>query len=149
MSLDKVNAIDVSRWQPNINWSCVAEQGIIFAALRASVSNYYTDPSYVLNAEGASRYGIIHPPYHVTRPDKLINGKDNSPKAQMDYFANVIEGHHDGVVVLDVELANVYGKTDVFHSKSLVTDVNMTCWEIAKTRYDQVYFYTRFSFLKD
>ena len=82
----------------------------------------------------------------MTRAERTILGKDNSPKAQMDFFASVIDGHHDGVVILDVELANDYS-TNLQLPKQLITDSNMECWEIAKKRYDEVLFYSRADFL--
>jgi GH25 family lysozyme M1 (1,4-beta-N-acetylmuramidase) len=145
---NKPNLIDISRHQGKINWSCMAKQGVIWAAMRATICAYYKDPLYRYNAEQAKANGIMRPPYHVTRADRYILGKDNSAQAQMDYFAEAIEGLHDGVVVLDVELAHAYGTTRPL-PKSQVTKLNLACWEIALKRYDAVYFYTRASFMND
>lgn len=134
--------IDVSRWQGNINWSCMVAQGVIFAAMRATVANYYKDEKFDYNWDESQKKGIINQPYHVTRADAVILGKDNTPLAQMDYFAKAIEGRHNGVVVLDVELYQFYGTKTVIPKRQM-TDVNMECVRIARQRYDEVYFYSR------
>jgi len=141
-----IEMIDVSRWQDPIDWACMRRRGIKFAAMRATVANYYTDPTYEKNADGAKEQSIIRPPYHVTRAEGKISGMDNSPQTQMDFFAKAIEGRHDGVVILDCELYNAYDTGDQL-SKGLITDTNMACWEIARSRYDFVLFYSRADFL--
>ncbi len=141
--------IDVSKWVPGINWDCMKSKGLMWAALRATVSNYYTDPTFFPNSDNCKRVGIHRPPYHVTRADKTILGVDNSPTRQMDYFSGAINGRHDGVVILDVELAMSYENQTLKLPKQQVTDVNMKCWEIAKSRYDSVLFYSRASFMDE
>jgi GH25 family lysozyme M1 (1,4-beta-N-acetylmuramidase) len=146
MKIEPIEIIDVSKWQPNINWACMEQQGVRLAFTRGTVSVYYTDATLKINMLGMKDNGIRRVPYHVTRADKTLAGMNNSAKVQMDYFAKAIEGLHDGIVCLDVELALSYD-TSVLISKQQLTDVNMDCWELARQRYDEVYWYSRTTFM--
>lgn len=142
--------IDVSRWIVGINWECMRLNGLKWAGMRATVSNYYVDPTYKFNAARAGANGIMRPPYLVPRADATILGTLNTPKIQMDLFSKTIDGLHDGVVIQDVEVATSYPDANgnvVTLPKQQVTDVNMACWEIAKQRYDHVIWYSRASFM--
>jgi len=63
--MTKVPGIDVSRWQRDIDWSLVASAGFRFAAIRATIGNYYTDPRFYLNWDGAREAGLLISAYHV------------------------------------------------------------------------------------
>jgi len=57
--------IDVSRWQGEIDWFAVARAGVKFAAIRATVGDYYKDPMFERNWAGALAAGILVGAYHV------------------------------------------------------------------------------------
>lgn len=148
VNVSPIKAIDISKWQPNVDWSCMSNKGLIFAGMRATIANYYKDDWFKRHAEGAKSKGIIRVPYHVTRAEDKILGVSNTPMNQMDMFDAFIDGYHDGVVCLDVELAQIYNSTS-FNTKQKVTDTNLECLRIARQRYDEVYWYSRATFMDD
>jgi len=95
----KVPGIDVSRWQREVNWSRVAGAGYRFAVIRATIGNYYTDPRFYVNWQGAREAGLLVSAYHVVAPEKPAD-------SQMERFFDVLEGRSgDLPLVLDVELS--------------------------------------------
>lgn len=95
----KVPGIDVSRWQREINWGRVAGAGYRFAVIRATIGNYYTDPRFYVNWQGAQEAGLLVSAYHVVAPEKPAD-------SQMERFFDVLEGRSgDLPLVLDVELS--------------------------------------------
>jgi len=94
-----VPGIDVSRWQGEINWSRVGGAGYRFAVMRATIGNYYTDPRFYVNWDGAREAGLLISAYHVVAPEKPAD-------SQMDRFFDVLDGRSgDLPLVLDVELS--------------------------------------------
>ena len=90
--------IDVSYWQGSIDWSQVAGAGYRFAVLRATVGNYYSDPTFAFNWTQARANGILVSAYHVVNPR-------NSASSQIDHFLNFLgDRNPDLPLVLDVEL---------------------------------------------
>ncbi len=93
--------VDVSRHQGEMNWQKCAAQGVKFAAIRATVGNYYTDPRVVENWNGAKEVGLDVTLYHVVVPD-------NSVSSQMGNFFALVEmaflKSPDLPYVLDCEL---------------------------------------------
>ena len=100
----EVKGIDVSRWQGEINWQLVAAAGCHFAAIRATVGNYYTDPYFARNREGALLYGVYPIYYHVVTPEYSI-------KSQTDRFLSVVGDLGKARAVMDVELVRDQSKT--------------------------------------
>lgn len=92
-----IKGIDVSRWQGEIDWKQVAGAGYLFAAMRATIGDYYTDPTFTTNFDGAKAAGIVPFPYHVLRTDIKEN-------RQTSYFLNALDGRKVWMVVLDVEV---------------------------------------------
>lgn len=92
-----VSGIDVSRWQNAIDWSKIADAGYKYAGIRASVGNFYTDPRFEENFDGAIVNGIIPLPYHVIRPDFDV-------ASNLGRFKEALNGREASGYVLDVEL---------------------------------------------
>ena len=93
----KAFGIDVSRHQGEIDWPLVAQQGVLFAGIRASVSDYYIDETFKRNYDGAVAAGIIPLPYWVIRFDRA---SDN----QADKYLEALDGRKTWLDVCDVEL---------------------------------------------
>jgi GH25 family lysozyme M1 (1,4-beta-N-acetylmuramidase) len=92
--------IDVSRWQGTVDWQKVAEAGVTFAAIRATVGDYYTDPEFSKNVAAAQANGIYVTAYHVVRPSI-------DPAKQIGHFLEVVAPFRlDLRPVLDVELTD-------------------------------------------
>lgn len=56
--------VDVSRYQGEIDWSTLADQGIEFAFIKATEGSSYVDPQFVANLEAASTAGVRAGAYH-------------------------------------------------------------------------------------
>jgi lysozyme len=132
-----VRGIDVSRWQGDINWQLVAAAGCEFAAIRATVGNYYTDPYFERNREGAILYGVYPHYYHVVCPD-------NSIKSQIDRFVNVVGGIGIARPVMDIELVRD-------KDKQVITEVCKGCLSESSSRlgrkaipYSNAYFWNTY-----
>ncbi len=92
-----ITGIDVSRHQGAIDWQKIADAGIRWAAMRATIGDYYTDETFEFNFDGAKAVGIIPFPYHVIRTDK-------GDTEQADYFLNALDGRKTWMNVMDVEV---------------------------------------------
>jgi len=99
----QVDGIDVSYWQPNINWPLVAADGIVFAIMRVSDGDPATggtyDTEFQDNWAGSKAAGVIRGPYQFFRPS-------DSPTAQADLLISEIGGAMtpgDLPPVIDVE----------------------------------------------
>lgn len=90
--------VDVSRHQGPMDWKKCAARGVTFAAIRVTVGNYYTDPRFEENWQGAKAAGLLVTAYHVVTPEYSV-------RSQMERFRAVIGGHWpDLPPVLDCEL---------------------------------------------
>ncbi|RDB29714.1 N,O-diacetylmuramidase [Hypsizygus marmoreus] len=100
--------IDVSGWQPNINWAQVKANGIQFAFIKATEGTGYTNPQFSSQYTGATNNNIIRGGYHFALPDR------SSGAAQATYFLAHGGGWSgDGRTLpgaLDIEY-NPYGAT--------------------------------------
>jgi GH25 family lysozyme M1 (1,4-beta-N-acetylmuramidase) len=97
-SVNGVPGIDVSRWQGEIDWGRVAAAGYRFAVIRATVGNYYTDPRFYINWEGAGDAKLLLAAYHVLAPERPAD-------SQIECLFDVLGARSpDFPVVFDVEL---------------------------------------------
>jgi len=94
-----VGGIDVSRYQGTVDWKKVFDGGYVkFAAIRATVGDYYQDPRFEENYYGAREAGIYVGAYHVIVP--TINAI-----SQFRNFYNAVgEKKLDLGPIIDVEL---------------------------------------------
>jgi lysozyme len=101
--MSRAPGIDVSRWQGEIDWARVAVAGYRFAVIRATVGNYYTDPRFYVNWEGAWHADLLLSAYHVVAPEIPAD-------SQVERFFEVLSGRSsDFPLVLDVELSRDVG----------------------------------------
>jgi len=99
--------IDVSRWQGEINWNAVAAAGYRFAVVRATIGNYYTDPRFYENWNGARGAGVLVSAYHVVAPDRPAD-------SQIDRFFDVLGARKSDLpLVLDIELSHDISPADI------------------------------------
>src|SRR3989337_1102041 len=97
----RAKIIDVSLYQGDIDWGKVAStaERNTAVAVRCTVGNYYTDPNFLTNWDGAKAAGLKVTAYHVITPEY-------SAASQIDRFKSVLGNRTpDWPVVLDVELA--------------------------------------------
>jgi lysozyme len=105
--MSRAPGIDVSRWQGAVNWGKVAVAGYRFAVIRATVGNYYTDPRFYLNWEGARDARLLVSAYHVVAPER-------SADSQIARLFEVLDGRSsDFPLVLDVEISRDVGSEGI------------------------------------
>ncbi len=96
---DYVFGADFSRHSGEIDWDKLVKEGIKWAGLRASVCDYYIDPTFRYNYDNSVRVGIIPLPYYVVRFDDKY-----SSDAQADKYLEALHGRKTWVDIPDVEL---------------------------------------------
>jgi len=100
--------LDVSGYQPDVNWSSVASKGGKFVYIKATEGTGYRNPSFAKQYNGSYKAGLIRGAYHFARPDI------SSGTTQANYFVDHGGGWSaDGKTLpgaLDMEY-NPYGAT--------------------------------------
>ncbi|TFK37986.1 glycoside hydrolase family 25 protein [Crucibulum laeve] len=129
--------IDVSSFQPNVDWTGAKQNGISFA--NASLPAGYQNPSYSSQYAGAASAGIIRGAYHFAWPDS------SSGVAQATYFLAHGGGWtNDGLTLpgaLDIEYAPSGPECYGLNSSAMVswiTDFSNT-YHAATNRYPVIY----------
>ncbi|KAG7095334.1 hypothetical protein E1B28_006097 [Marasmius oreades] len=93
--------IDVSHFQPNVDWAQVKANGISFAFIKATEGTTFIDPSFSSHYTGATNAGLIRGAYHFGHPDS------SSGATQANFFLAHGGGWSgDGITfpgVLDIE----------------------------------------------
>ncbi|MET1088102.1 MAG: GH25 family lysozyme [Arthrobacter sp.] len=104
-----VQGLDVSGHQPSVDWQQQWNMGARFAYVKATEGNYYTNPSYSSQYQGARKIGMIRGAYHFAIPN-WSSGAD-----QARYFVQNGGGWtSDGYTmppVLDFEFNPYEGRT--------------------------------------
>ena len=77
-----IMGMDVSGWQPTVNWSAEYSKGARFAYVKATEGTGYTSPSFTSQYRGSYNVGMIRGAYHFALPSV------SSGAAQADYFVN-------------------------------------------------------------
>ncbi|KAG9242936.1 putative N,O-diacetyl muramidase [Calycina marina] len=72
--------LDVSGYQPNINWSSVKANGAFFVYIKATEGTTYQNPSFSSQYSGATSVALVRGGYHFARPSS------SSGAAQATYF---------------------------------------------------------------
>jgi len=83
--MERAQGIDVSAYQPSIDWKKVKEAEISFAYLKATQGISYVSKEFKKQLAGARSVGIYPGAYHYAELNK-------DPIKQMDHFYAVIEG---------------------------------------------------------
>lgn len=95
----KIKGIDVSRWQENIDWAKVKQDGVEFALIKACQEAGFTDSCFKTNIEGAQRNGIKCGVYSYS---KALTAAGMEAEAR--YFLNIVKPYKlDYPMVLDLE----------------------------------------------
>jgi GH25 family lysozyme M1 (1,4-beta-N-acetylmuramidase) len=107
-NVDGLPGLDVSGYQPGIDWNAVKANGAQFAYVKATESTTYQSPEFANQYNGSYNVGLIRGAYHFATPDT------SSGAAQADYFVDHGGGWSaDGKTLpgmLDIEY-NPYGAT--------------------------------------
>jgi lysozyme len=99
-----LEGVDVSYYQPQINWPAAKKSGVAFAFVRVSDGAGFLDPEFPANWPAAGQAGVVRGPYQFFRP-----GED--PIAQADLLVASLQkqgGLHPGDIppVLDIEVTD-------------------------------------------
>ena len=100
--MSNIRGIDISGWDPYIDWQTVRNQDIRFAIAKATEGTEYFSPHFTEQWEGAKSVGILRGAYHYLRAN--LDGAK-----QADFFlykVNIQDG--DLPPFLDIEGANNY-----------------------------------------
>jgi lysozyme len=62
--------IDVSLWQPNVDWVALKKAGVNFAFAKATEADNITDPQFAKNWPAMKAAGVVRGAYHFFRPGK-------------------------------------------------------------------------------
>lgn len=102
-----LTGIDVSAYQPHIDWRAVAEAGNAFAFVKATEGTRYVSPVFRTQRDGAKGEGLLVGAYGFGRWER------DDPEAQAEHFARTIGelGPGDLSPVLDLEWCST-GKKD-------------------------------------
>ncbi len=103
-----VHGIDVSKWQGDIDWNKVAQEGHKFAFIRVSDGLNYIDSKFPYNWSEARRVGIIRGAYQFFRPNL---DADQQAQLLLDKMGALEEG--DLPPVIDVEDTGGLSPTEV------------------------------------
>lgn len=92
-----IRGVDISNWQPNINYQALKDAGVEIVIMKASESNYYRDKCLDQHYNGCKAQGMKVGFYHFFRCDK-------NATEQARFFMNCIQGKtYDVKLVLDIE----------------------------------------------
>ncbi|BCN31970.1 GH25 family lysozyme [Anaeromicropila herbilytica] len=95
----EIKGIDVSKWQGNIDWEAVEEDGVEFAMLRASYGSSSVDPMFEKNYQGAKDNGIAVGAYHYSYATTVAKAT-----TEVEFFIKQLEGKtFEYPVCVDIE----------------------------------------------
>lgn len=95
-----VKGIDVSAYQPNVNFAQVKASGIEVVYIKATEGTAYINPLLDKQYQGAKAAGLKVGFYHFIHPSTVANAQ-----AQAQYFVSAVGGMaYDCPLVMDIEL---------------------------------------------
>ena len=103
--------IDISKYQNNIDWTQVKNDGVDFAMVRASLGSYTADPLFESHITGAKSVGIHTGAYHYFYATTVAEAEEEA-----NFFLKCISGHAFSFpVAVDVEEPTIshVGKTQL------------------------------------
>lgn len=78
-----IPGIDISRYQPEIDWSAVAGSGVQFCFIKATEGGQDVDPLFKEHWDEAAKAGLLRGAYHFFRPQAPV-------AAQLDVFTRTL-----------------------------------------------------------
>ncbi|MEM9548357.1 MAG: GH25 family lysozyme [Bacteroidota bacterium] len=102
-SKTNLQGIDISAYQPHVDWSKVKEDNISFVFIKATGGRTYVDPSFKQHWASAGKADMMKGAYH------FYYTKD-TPEAQADFFISTVKSGYtaqDLPPVLDIETDGV------------------------------------------
>jgi GH25 family lysozyme M1 (1,4-beta-N-acetylmuramidase) len=93
---EKCLLVDVSLYQPNMDWKILANNGVAGVIIRASAGSYRQDPMFLQHVKSADSAGMIIGAYHWLDPN-------NDDVAQAQNFLNAVKNQPIRFLALDME----------------------------------------------
>lgn len=102
-----IKGVDISNWQPKINYQALKNAGVEVVIMKATESNFYKDKYMDQHYNNCKALGMKVGFYHFFRCNKPA-------KEQAQFFINTIAGKsYDVKLVLDIESAEGQSKSTV------------------------------------
>jgi lysozyme len=102
VNMSLVHGVDVSVYEPKVDWLALRAQGFKFAFIRATSSTGYVDPKFAEHWSGARAAGILRGAYHY-----LFGGQD--ARRQAELFIDTV-GMDKGELPPIVDLEDAYNE---------------------------------------
>jgi lysozyme len=98
--------IDVSRYQPKIDWGALTASGIQFCFIKATEGAHDVDASFQQHWEGAAAAGLVRGAYHFFRPQIPVS-------TQADLFVRTLGQLQPGDLRPALDLEGTAGWVDI------------------------------------
>jgi lysozyme len=132
-----VPGIDVSIWEPRIDWLKVRLQGYRFALIKASEGNF-KDPCFDAHWEGSRKAGLIRGAYHYLKVAQ-------DAKAQAQFYLNAVKfAAGDLAPILDLEEIGNQGQPNA----RFIANVEIWLKQVEQATGKKAFVYSRASFLQ-
>jgi lysozyme len=131
---DSICGIDISRYQPHINWEKVAPQ-IDFVFIRATSGRNYVDNLFDVHYMNAKNHDLPIGAYHYFVFN--VNGKDQA----VNFLNKVNDYEFDLPLVIDVEEHPKYGKPS-FDYQTTINNLREFITKVEKETKTEVLIYT-------
>src|SRR5215211_6340366 len=137
--MNLIHGVDVSVYEPRINWRTLREQGVRFALVRATSGVGYVDSVFASHWDGARREGILRGAYHY-----LIAGQD--ARKQADLFISTV-GSDRGELPPIVDLEDKYNENET--NKQIINTCKAVLDHIEQAFGRKPMIYSRSTYLKE
>ncbi|MDP1548260.1 MAG: GH25 family lysozyme, partial [Anaerolineales bacterium] len=95
--MNLVHGVDVSYWEPRVDWRALRTQGFKFALIRATSGIGYVDPKFKDHWSGARSEGLLRGAYHY-----LIANQDAKQQADL-FIATISSDRGELPPIIDLE----------------------------------------------
>lgn len=93
---EKCLLVDVSLYQPKMDWQVLAMNDVVGVIIKASSGSYRKDPLFLSHVEGARKAGLVVGAYHWCDPT-------NDDQAQAANFLDTVKGQPISFLAVDME----------------------------------------------
>ncbi len=131
----EIHGIDVSRYQSDIDWKIVANQGITFAFVKASEGETISDNFFCKNWKEMKQVNIRRGAYHFFRPKTSV-----LTQAQ-NFMDNVVLEKGDLPPVLDIEVLDGVSPEDLVSRVKVWLEIIEMEYQIRPIIYTNLKFY--------
>lgn len=140
-----LKGIDVSKWQGNIDWKKVKNDGVQFAMLRLGYGLRNKDSSFERNVRECEKYGIKWGAYFYSYALNV-----NHARIEAEYVLKQLEGKKPSFpIAFDMEDADYYKRDKGMPSNKVLVDICSTFLTIVESKGYYVMLYANLDWLKN